>query len=187
MADLLCDLCNAEGAVAMFTNLTDGQVTTIGASCMPGFALGLAAELAEAIPADQRDAYADLAGTVARALLPTIPLADGGKGSVSGRPKRRRAVHVDQGEQGISLPPDSPPAAAQASQTRTLAEWQAGQSGDPRGPHCAAAGCGGQDCDCRAPCGHDMCQMNDPPEDHSQAAADADGAMAEYLANEASP
>jgi hypothetical protein len=40
---------------------------------------------------------------------------------------------------------------------------------DILGPRCAVHGCGGQDCDCRADCGHEMCQMREWQEDWTDA------------------
>jgi hypothetical protein len=34
---LICDFCQAEDAVLMMTNLTDGIVVTVGSACLPVF------------------------------------------------------------------------------------------------------------------------------------------------------
>jgi len=127
---IACDLCGEEHASAIFTNLDNGDTVSVGGACMLTFALSVAAELAGQVPEDQRDQFAQLAGAVATALLPTIPLADGGKGSVSKPPRKRRPPHIDRGEQGINLPPRDQAGEQKPSQTRSLADWQAGQQAD---------------------------------------------------------
>ena len=53
MANITCDLCEAEGAVLMQSNLGDGSTVAVGGACLLGFALGLAVGFSEGIPAEK--------------------------------------------------------------------------------------------------------------------------------------
>lgn len=65
---ITCDMCQQETAQVMQTNIDNGDVLAIGASCQLLFHLTVAAEMLDLMPGDARGAYSEVARRIITAL-----------------------------------------------------------------------------------------------------------------------
>lgn len=76
-AGIGCDLCNEEMAVALQTNLGNGEVLGIGGSCLLTFYVSSALEMARQVESDQGQAVAPMVAELAAVPSLGLTLVDG--------------------------------------------------------------------------------------------------------------
>lgn len=89
MAQLPCTSCEAETAIVMFTDMSNGDTMSIGPQCLPGFALGLAATTSQGMAPETAEAYGAQFDQIRANDSRTVSSSAGG--ADSGKPKARRA------------------------------------------------------------------------------------------------
>lgn len=62
---ITCDICNSEAASVLQTDIATGEVMAVGQSCHFPFYVGVAAAIAETMPAEIRAEYAEAVGKLA--------------------------------------------------------------------------------------------------------------------------
>lgn len=108
-ADLTCDLCGQEPAVAMYTSLANGDAMAVGGACLLTFTLTVSAELAKNLPASMRDQYDDVVTGLIDALGWQGALELSPPAPPKRKPGRPRKVPADSGV-NLAVPPDPTPA-----------------------------------------------------------------------------
>jgi len=94
-------MCDQETAVVMFTQMDTGDTASVGAACLPGFTLTLAATMSHDMPPETAAQYGDLFDAIA---------------ANDSRPKSSDASRADSGsKRAKSAPPSGQRESAQQS------------------------------------------------------------------------
>jgi hypothetical protein len=99
MADLICDICEAEPAALIVSRTNDGETLTLGPQCAPDMLARMAAAFRSP---DKGDPVADTAGSNgsgdATGAAEPDPLPRQGKGRRGRQPAASTAAEVDEAE-----------------------------------------------------------------------------------------
>lgn len=87
---ITCDICTGEPAVLLQTDVTTGDVMSVGAACLFPFYLGAAGGLADGMPPEVRAEYASQVGALAEAFT-------GPTGAVGGPARPAKAPRARKG------------------------------------------------------------------------------------------
>jgi hypothetical protein len=82
--NILCDLCEQEPGMLMQSNISNGDVITVGESCMLIFLLTTAGSILDQMPADNARQYAQALDPIVAKLALVVLSADTDEGPVTG-------------------------------------------------------------------------------------------------------